>query len=95
MSRLIFKNTEQDGAANGPRTELHRAHVLRGDAQSLTGRHLYKSEWPSYRVLRPMIFCDDCFRTDIVQRNAGYEIAMDYELITKTMLSSICQICDF
>ena len=64
--------------------------------QSLLGRHLYKSECPSCRVLRPMIFVTTIvFRTDVIKRKTGYEIAMDYKLITKTMLSSICQFCDF
>ena len=31
------------------------------------------------------------FRTDVIERNAGYRIAIDCEFIAKTMLSSICQ----
>ena len=41
-------------------------YKVRGDAQSLPGRHL--SEWPSYQVLRPMIFVATIvFRTDVIK----------------------------
>ena len=67
---------------------------LRGDAQSLPGRHL--SEWASCLVLRPMIFVvTSVLRTDVMKGNTGYRIAIDYEFITKTMPSVNLSFCDF
>ena len=45
-------------------------------------------------------YCDDLVSKlykciDVIKRNAGYRNAINHELITKTMLSSICLFCDF